>query len=62
MVKKKLIEGEETVPITFVCPVSMKEEILLLASKEKRSMSQEVRYLLERAVAQRKKELQLEAE
>jgi hypothetical protein len=57
MVKKKLIEGEESVPITFVCPISLKEKIIQLASKEKRSMSQEIRFLLERAVDQREKEL-----
>ena len=57
MVNKRLVDGEESVPITFVCLLPVKEKLIMLANKEKRSMSQEIRFLLEDAVDQRLKEL-----
>ena len=60
MARPKLISTEKTFRLTFQCTENLKEKMIKHALKEQRTISQEIRWLLERAVAQLEKDLPIE--
>lgn len=62
MPRRKLFPDEETYTLSVRIPVSMKDEIEELAVKNRRSMNQEVIYLLKVAFEELEKEQPLKVE
>jgi len=62
MPRRKLFPDEETYTLSVRIPISMKDEIEELAVKNRRSMNQEVIYLLKVAFEELEKEQPLKVE
>ncbi|MAT42840.1 MAG: hypothetical protein CL609_10890 [Anaerolineaceae bacterium] len=57
MPRKRIDSEDKTVQFTFRLPVKIREDLEILAKQDHRTLSQEIRWILQNAIQSREQEL-----